>query len=69
MTSPTPQPSARQPQAAGQQPARERSAPLLPGVPVPALPPRPTPAGIRASKWVPADPGVLSRVRAALDRL
>jgi hypothetical protein len=71
MTSPTPQPRPRQPQAAGQQPAGERPAPLLPGVPVPGLLPSrpPLPAGIRAKKWVPADPGVLRRVKAALDRL
>ena len=71
MTSPTPQPRPRQPQAAGQQPAGERPAPPLPGVPVPGLLPSrpPLPAGIRAKKWVPADPGVLRRVKAALDRL
>ena len=71
MTSPTPQPRPRQPQAAGQQPAGERPAPLLPGVPVPGLLSSrpPLPAGRRAKKWVPDDPGVLRWVKAALDRL
>jgi len=38
-------------------------------VPVPALPSRPAPTGVRAAAWVPPDPETLRRVKAALDRL
>lgn len=38
-------------------------------MPVPALPLRSAPAGVRAAAWVPPDPETLRRVKAALDRL
>ena len=38
-------------------------------MPVPALPFRPAPTGVRAAAWVPPDPETLRRVKAALDRL
>ena len=38
-------------------------------MPVPALPSRSAPAGVRAVAWVPPDPETLRRVKAALDRL
>lgn len=38
-------------------------------MPVPALPSRPAPTGVRAAAWVPPDPETLRRVKAALDRL
>jgi hypothetical protein len=44
-------------------------APAEVGMPAPALPPRPVPAGVHAAKWVPPNPETLRRVKAALDRL
>jgi hypothetical protein len=38
-------------------------------MPVPALPFRPAPTRVRAAGWVPPDPEMLRRVKAALDRL
>lgn len=38
-------------------------------MPVPALPSRAAPPGVRAAVWVPPDPETLRRVKAALDRL
>jgi len=38
-------------------------------MPVPALPFKPAPTGMRATAWVSPDPETLRRVKAALDRL
>ena len=38
-------------------------------MPVPVLPFRPAPTGVRAAAWVSPDPETLRRVKAALDRL
>jgi hypothetical protein len=54
--------------AVGKETARELAPPVA-GVPAAALPARPLPAGVRAGKWIPSDPEILRRVRAALDRL
>jgi hypothetical protein len=54
--------------AAGKETACELAPPVA-GVPAAALPARPLPAGVRAGKWIPSDPEILRRVRAALDRL
>lgn len=39
------------------------------GAPGKALPLRPRPAGVNARQWVPPDPEILLRVKAALARL
>ncbi len=44
-------------------------APVLVNAPGMALPSRPQPAGVDARRWVPPDPEILRRVRAALARL
>ena len=69
MSSPEPHSTAIQPGTApGQQTVCELAPPAA-GVPAAALPARPLPAGVGAKKWVPSDPEILRRVRAALDRL
>ena len=69
MNSPaTPSTADRPGTAPGQETARELAPPAT-GVPAAALPARPLPAGVGAKKWVPSDPEILRRVRAALDRL
>jgi hypothetical protein len=45
------------------------SVPVEVGTPVPVLPSRPAPTGVRAAAWSPPDPKTLRRVKAALDRL
>ena len=67
MASTTPEASAGQPRAAGQE--------IVPAdmTALPALPPRHTrslrPAGSRPPEWVPPGTEILLRVRAALERL
>ena len=43
--------------------------PAAVSMPVPALPFRSAPTGVRAAAWVPPDPETLRRVKTALDRL
>lgn len=68
MTSPAWHSSATQNEA-GKHELVAEPVPAEVSIPVPALPSRPAPTGVRAAPWVPPNPEILRRVKAALDRL